>query len=75
MRELDLLLEKFLATGLQSLKDDDLDRLEDLLVQPDQDILAWLTGDPNADDAEIRRIVEILRSRIYSKSELHSELR
>ncbi len=70
MRELDLLLEKFLATGLQSLTDDDLDRLEDLLVQPDQDILAWLTGDPNADDAEIRRIVEILRSRIYSKSEL-----
>lgn len=68
MRELDLLLEKFLATGLQSLEDDDLDRLEKLLVQPDQDILAWLTGDPRPDDAEIRRIVEILRGRIYSKS-------
>ena len=69
MRELDLLLEKFLATGLQSLEDDDLDRLEQLLVQPDQDILAWLTGDPKPDDAELRRIVEILRGRIFSKSE------
>lgn len=69
MRELDLLLEKFLATGLQSLEDDDLDRVEKLLVQPDQDILAWLTGDPKPDDADIRRIVEILRGRIFSKSE------
>ncbi len=69
MRELDLLLEKFLATGLQSLEDDDLGRLEMLLAQPDQDILAWLTGDPKPDDAELRRIVEILRGRIFSKSE------
>lgn len=67
MRELDLLLEKFLATGLQSLEGDDLDRLERLLVQPDQDILAWLTSDPKPDDAEIRRIIEILRGRIYTK--------
>ncbi len=69
MRELDLLLEKFLTTGLQSLEHDDLDRLENLLVQPDQDILAWLTGDPKSDDAEIRRIVEILRGRIFSNGE------
>ncbi|GMQ96278.1 MAG: hypothetical protein BMS9Abin14_817 [Gammaproteobacteria bacterium] len=67
MRELDLLLERFLASGLQSLENDDLVRLEMLLEQPDQDILVWLTGDPKADDPEIRRIVEILRRRIYSK--------
>ncbi|GMQ76491.1 MAG: hypothetical protein BMS9Abin01_1771 [Gammaproteobacteria bacterium] len=69
MRELDLLLEIFLATGLQSLEYDDLVRLEKLLEQPDQDILVWLTGDPMPDDAEIRRIVDILREEIYSKSE------
>ncbi len=69
MRELDLLLEKFLASGLQSLESDDLDCLEKLLAQPDQDILAWLTGDPQPDDPEIRRIVEMLRGRIFSKSE------
>ncbi len=69
MRELDLLLEKFLTTGLQSLEDDDLGRVEKLLAQPDQDILAWLTGEPQPDDPEIRRIVEMLRGRIFSKSE------
>ena len=46
MRELDLLLEKFLATGLQSLEDDDLDRVEKLQLQPDQDNLDRLKGDP-----------------------------
>ena len=70
MRELDLLLEKFLASGLQSLGNDDLDCLEKLLAQPDQDILAWLTAEPKPDDREIRRIVAILRDRIFSTDEL-----
>ncbi len=70
MRELDLLLEKFLAPGLQSLGNDDLDCLEKLLAQPDQDILAWLTAEPKSDDMEIRRIVAILRGRIFSTNEL-----
>ncbi len=68
MRELDLLLEGFLATGLGSLDDDDLDRLEDLLVQPDQDILAWLMGAREPENAEICRIVTILRSTIHVAS-------
>ena len=66
MRELDLLLEKFLLSGLAALGDDDLDRLEHLLVQADQDILAWLTSAVTAEDAEISRIVTVLRSRIYA---------
>ncbi len=70
MRELDLLLEKFLASGLQSLENGDLDCLEKLLAQPDQDILAWLTAEPKPDDREIRRIVAILRERIFSTDEL-----
>ncbi len=70
MRELDLLLEKFLASGLQSLGSGDLDCLEKLLAQPDQDILAWLTTGPRPDDMEIRRIVDILRDRIFSTDEL-----
>jgi succinate dehydrogenase flavin-adding protein (antitoxin of CptAB toxin-antitoxin module) len=70
MRELDLLLEKFLVTGLQSLENDDLRCLEKLLAQPDQDILAWLTAEPEPDDMEIRRIVAILRGRIFSSNEL-----
>lgn len=66
MRELDLLLEKFLRPGLTTLSDSDLDRLEHLLEQADQDILAWLTSTVTAEDADIRRIVTVLRSRIYA---------
>jgi len=68
MRELDLLLEKFLASGLELLEDDDLERMENLLVQPDQDILAWLTGATMPEDANIRHIVNILRSTINLQS-------
>jgi antitoxin CptB len=67
MRELDLLLENFLLPGLTSLSNDDLDGLEHLLEQPDQDILAWLTSAAKPGDAEFRRIVTILRGRIYSQ--------
>jgi succinate dehydrogenase flavin-adding protein (antitoxin of CptAB toxin-antitoxin module) len=61
MRELDLLLDKFLASGLESLGSDDLDRLEHLLEQPDQDILAWLTSMTAPDDSGTRQIVTIVR--------------
>lgn len=64
MRELDLLLEAFLAAGLDSLNDSELDSLERLLEQPDQDILAWLTGEPPPGDAELDGIVAIVRERI-----------
>ena len=69
MRELDLLLERFLVSGLASLSNDDLDGLEQLLVQPDQDILAWLTSAARPEDAGFRRIVTILRSSIYPQSD------
>lgn len=44
MRELDLLLEAFLAGGLESLDDDQVRCLETLLRHTDPEILAWLTG-------------------------------
>jgi succinate dehydrogenase flavin-adding protein (antitoxin of CptAB toxin-antitoxin module) len=68
MRELDLLFEKFLLSGLTSLSNDDLDSLEQLLGQADQDILAWLTSATEPDDSEFCRIVTILRSKIDSQS-------
>lgn len=64
MRELDILLETFLAAGLDSLDDSELDSLERLLEQPDQDILAWLTGGPPPEDARLGGIVAIARKRI-----------
>ena len=68
MRELDLLLGKFLASGLDALRRDDLDRLEQLLERPDQDILAWLTSAARPEDADTREIVAILRRRIEQPS-------
>lgn len=67
MRELDLLLENFLASGLGSLDDDDLNCLENMLEQPDQDILAWLTSAVKPEDAQILRIVNILRNSIKAQ--------
>lgn len=43
MRELDLLLEQFLARDFDTLDEQQLIALEALLAQPDQDILAWLS--------------------------------
>lgn len=68
MRELDILLETFLASDLGSLGDDHLSGLEALLAQPDQDILAWLTGDTEPEDPDIGTIVTIIRNTIHSRS-------
>jgi antitoxin CptB len=67
MRELDLLLEKFLASHLGSLEDDDLDRLEKLLEQPDQDILAWLTATMMPEGTQFSRIIGILRNHVQPR--------
>lgn len=68
MRELDLLLQRFLASGLESMDDDHLTSLERLLAEPDQDILAWLMSATEPEDASIRDIVNIMRSRIQFES-------
>ena len=44
MKELDLLLERFLVRGFEAWPDAELDALEALLESADQDILAWLSG-------------------------------
>lgn len=59
MRELDLLLEKFLASDFDTLVDVDVASLQRLLDQPDQDILAWLTASrepPQKHSAIVSRI-------------------
>ena len=68
MRELDLLLREFLDSGLGTLGNDDLDRLEQLLVQPDQDILAWLSSAAKPEDPELCAIVKTIQSRIRLQS-------
>ena len=70
MRELDLLLARFLAAGLGSIEEADLERLERLLTEPDQDILAWITGAARPADADTGRIVAIIRGIIGADGSL-----
>ncbi len=42
MREMDVLLERFLTHGYPLLREDERERFADLLDQPDQDLLAWI---------------------------------
>ena len=61
MRELDLLFEQFLARDFDSLDEQQLLALENLLVEPDQDILAWLLNS-RAAPASFEGIVGTIRA-------------
>ncbi len=64
MRELDLLLQKFLASDFDLLSDVELAAVELLLDQPDRDILAWLMASrepPPELDAIVSRIRRSLK--------------
>ena len=53
MKELDLLLERFLAREFEKLNDEQLDILERLLEFPDQDLLPCLSGAAELGDEEL----------------------
>ena len=62
MKELDVLLERFAARGLERIEDGDLDALERLLDAPDQDILEWLASASATPPPAMRGIVSRIRS-------------
>ena len=62
MKELDVLLERFAARGLERIDDGDLDALERLLDAPDQDILEWLASASATPPSEMLGIVSLIRS-------------
>ena len=66
MRELDLLLARFLETGLDRLDATGLDDFERLLEAPDQDILAWLCGTSDPQAPELARSVRVVRRYVAS---------
>ena len=61
MKELDVLLERFAARGLERIDDRDLDALERLLDSPDQDILEWLASASAAPPSGMTGIVSLIR--------------
>lgn len=61
MREMDILLSRFLERGYEALDEDaraDFDRLLDL---PDQDLLLWLSGSGVPDEMRLARLVVQMR--------------
>ena len=63
MKELDVLLERFVRRALDQLDDGDLTTLERLLEQPDQDILAWIVSATPSPPPDLRAVVALVRSR------------
>ena len=62
MKELDVLLERFAARGLERIEDSDLDALERLLEASDQDILEWLASTSATPPSGMLGIVSLIRS-------------
>ena len=62
MKELDVLLERFVGRAFTRLDDDELEALEHLLVQPDQDILGWIASTTTTVPPSMRQIVVLIRS-------------
>jgi succinate dehydrogenase flavin-adding protein (antitoxin of CptAB toxin-antitoxin module) len=62
VKESDLLFGQFAARWLGLLNDDQLDRYEALLDQPDQDVLAWVYGRAPLPPEHDHDVFHLLRS-------------
>ena len=62
IRELDLLLRRFLEHGYDRLSHEDKRMFECLLDQNDSDLLAWLMGNSDPLEENTRRLVAEIRA-------------
>ena len=62
MKELDVLLARFVGRALHRLDDDELRALERLLDAPDHDILEWTASATAAPPLELRGVVDRIRN-------------
>ena len=61
MLELDLILLPFVEKIYPALEQEDRERYHKLLEEQDQDLFAWFMNRSEPDDAELARIVNIIR--------------
>ena len=69
MKELDLLLDRFLVRAFDEVSDERLDLLERFLEIPDQDLLACLTGEAEPDDEDLVQFGRWMRTRMAFEPE------
>lgn len=62
MLELDLILQRFLEQGLDKLSADELNAFDSLLSCTDPELYAWLMGQMDPEDNELKAIVTIIRN-------------
>lgn len=62
MLELDLILQAFLAKGLDKLSAEQIKRFEMLLSCTDPELYAWLMGHLAPEDPELSEIVSLIRN-------------
>ena len=61
IREMDLLLQYFIEKRFDLLTIEEKDAFEQLLEQPDLDIMAWIMGRAEPPNEQIRHLIEIIR--------------
>ncbi len=62
LRELDILLARFLESQPEALGERELEAFEALLDQPPLDLLGWLTGQGEPDDPELAALCARIRA-------------
>lgn len=61
IREMDLLLQYFIEKRFDLLTNEEKNAFEQLLEQPDLDIMAWIMGRTEPPNEQIRHLIEIIR--------------
>ena len=67
MLELDMLLEPFLAKTYPNLSQEERLIFQRLLTASDQELFQWFLGSASPDDADMKSMVEMIRS--YAKTQ------
>ncbi len=62
MLELDLILQRFLAQGLDKLSPEEIRLFDSLLECTDPELFAWLMGHEKAHDEGLNKIVTLIRN-------------
>lgn len=62
MLELDLILQRFLEHGLDKLSADEVNAFDSLLSCTDPELYAWLMGQIDPEDDELKAIVTLIRN-------------
>jgi antitoxin CptB len=62
MLELDLILQRFLEQGLDKLSADEINAFDSLLSCTDPELYAWLMGQIDPEDNELKAIVTLIRN-------------